>query len=383
MAETPRVILFIENWRAYGRGLLCGIANYSRLHGPWSFYSDPGGQIRSLKETEGWKADGIIARVTEKGACILKQVGVPAVAIGADSATVPGLPHITADGTGVGRMGAEHLLERGFKNLAYLGLEKSGWSLKRGQAFAERAAEAGLKPVIFEKPRIRGRLSWDTELAHIANWVKSLPKPLGLMACNDDRARHAIEACRIAGVRIPDEAAILGADNDEVICGLATPPLSSISINVERAGYEAAELLDRLMAGGPMSEQRIVARPITVVCRQSTDVYAIEDKDMAAVLRHIRLHIRDLIQVDDIADSLSMSRRKLELHFRKTFGRSVYDEIRRVRIEQVARLLAETNMTICEIARELGYPSGKHISRYFRKMKGITPAEYRLNYGRK
>ena len=383
MAETRRVILLIESSRAYGRGLLRGIANYSRLHGPWSFYSEPGGQVRSLKEVGGWKADGIIARVTEKGANILKQMGVPAVAIGVDSATGPGLPHILADGATVGSMGAEHLLERGFKSLAYLGLEKSGWSLKRGAAFADRVAEAGLKTFMFEKPRIRGKLSWDTELAHIANWVKSLPKPLGLMACNDDRARHAIEACRVAGVRIPDEAAVLGADNYQVVCGLANPPLSSVSINVERAGYEAAELLERLMAGEPMAEQEIIAHPITVVCRQSTDVYAIEDKDMTAVLRYIRLHIRELIQVEEIADSLSMSRRKLELHFRRTFGRSVYDEIRRVRIEQVARLLAETNMSIREIAQEVGYPSGKHISRYFRKVKGISPAEYRLNYGRK
>ena len=382
MAKTRRVILLIESSRAYGRGLLCGIANYSRLHGPWSFYSEPGGQIRSLKEVGGWKANGIIARVTDKAALTLKQIGIPAVAIGVDAETVPGLPHIVADGIAIGRIGAEHLMERGFKNLAYLGFEKSGWARKRGKSFAERVEQADLNCSIFEKPRVRGKLSWDAELVHIANWIRSLPKPLGLMACNDDRARHAIEACRTVGIRVPDEVAVLGADNDEVLCGLANPQISSIAINVERAGYEAADLLERLIAGEPMAEQEVIAHPTTVVCRQSTDVYALEDKNMARVLRYIREHSRQLIQVGEICEAVAMSRRALELRFRKVFGHSVYDEIRKVRVEQVARMLAETNLPVSDIAKQLGYPSGKHISRYFRKEKGLTPAEYRLKYGR-
>ena len=216
----------------------------------------------------------------------------------------------------------------------------------------------------------------------MARWLQSLPKPLGLMACNDDRARQVAEACKLADVSVPGQLGIIGADNDEVVCGLSDPPLSSIAVNFDRAGYEAAGTLDSLMAGRVPVPGRILARATHVVVRRSTDFVAVEDDAVAKALRFIRAAIRGQeLNVGVVARNAGVSRRLLETRFRRELGYSVLDEIRRVRTDKIAQLLVETLMPVREIAEALGFADIRHFARYFRSAKGMSPLAYRKTLG--
>jgi LacI family transcriptional regulator len=204
------------------------------------------------------------------------------------------------------------------------------------------------------------------------------------MACNDDRGQYVLEACQIAGLRVPDDVAVIGVDNDDLICDLTVPPLSSIALNHEKAGYQAAQLLDEMMAGKKVDSKTIIPLESShIVIRQSTDVLAIEDHELAEAVRFIRGHSREAIQVSDVVESVAVSRRVLERRFREVLKRSVHDEIARARVEHACRMLVETNLSVSQIAQHLGYPSDKHIARHFRKEKGMTPRQYRKKFGRK
>jgi LacI family transcriptional regulator len=204
------------------------------------------------------------------------------------------------------------------------------------------------------------------------------------MACNDDRGRQVVEACKIAGVHVPEDVAIVGADNDELICELSSPRLSSVALNLERSGFEAAELLDRLMRRREkMTNQQIIVQPTRIVARQSTDILAIEDSEVAEAVRYIRQHAKERIQVDDVARAVGVSRRGLERKFRRVVRVSILREIRRVRLEQIIRMLVETNHSIGHIALALNFPSIEHISRFFRQQMKFSPLAYRKKYVRK
>ena len=253
----------------------------------------------------------------------------------------------------------------------------------RGESFSKTVTKAGYLAYLYQQPRAKTKRTWDKELPIIAKWLLTLPKPIGLMTCNDDRGEWVIEACKIAGLKVPDEIAILGVDNDQLICDLCNPPLSSIVLNVEKAGYEAAALLDKMMDGEKINNYEIPIRPTHVVSRQSTDILAIDDPDVVAAIRFIHRHTKNVIQVNQIVDVVSLSRRVLEKRFRSIVGHSIHDEIRRVRVEQIIRMMAETEMSVSEIAKNLGFPEVEHISRYFRKEKGMSPLAYRKKYLRK
>ena len=217
----------------------------------------------------------------------------------------------------------------------------------------------------------------------MVDWLKSLPKPVGLMACNDYRGRQVIEACKTAGILVPEEVAVLGVDNDEVICNLANPPLSSIQLNVRRAGYEAAELLDKLMSDKEVTSQKIDVLPTHVITRQSTDIMAISDREVASALRFIRKHSREPIQVSDVARAVALTSRSLQRKFRSVLNRSVHNEISYARMERISQLLIETHLPISLIASEFGFSDVAHMARSFRKIKGTTPLAFRKKYGPK
>ncbi len=394
MGRIPKVILLIESSRAYGRGLLRGIAKYARLHGPWMFYSEPEytqfsglGTYRFsrgepiMPSLEDWEADGIIARIAnlEKSRSILPKK-VPIVAIPTKNKIV-GLPHLVSNETKVSEMVAEHLLERGFTNFGFCGFDDAYWSQIRSQRFCETIAQAGYKTYLFKCDNRRSKPSWNHELRAMADWLLSVPKPVAVMACNDNRARHVIEACKIAGLNVPEEVAIIGANNDETVCELSDPPLSSVALNTEKAGYEVAELLDRLMAGEKMAEQEIVVEPTHVVSRQSTDVLAIKDEEVAKAISFIRQNVKRPIQVADVVDATALSRRTLQKRFHTELRRSILQEIKRVRVKEIARLLMDTHMSVSQIAKEMGHPGPEHISRYFHKATGMSLLAYRKRYG--
>ena len=380
--SKPKVILLIETSRAYGRALLRGITKYSRLYGPWVFYSEPGGLEKAMPHLEGWGANGIIMRDSLKGEKVIK-MRVPVIVTVHLKEQISGFPYIDTDGVKIGEMAAEHFLNRGLQQFGFCGYNELHWSRARCQNFARTIAEAGFDTNIYKPKIAKRRQSIEKEQLLMAEWLKSLPKPVGVMAANDDRGRQLTEVCKIVGLRVPEEVAIIGVDNDDLVCELSDPSLSSVALNVERGGYEAAELLDRLMQGEKMRNQSIIIPPTHIEVRQSTDIMAIEDKDIVNAVRFINENARHPIRVGEVADTVALSRRTLQQRFRRSLNRTVHDEIRRARMKQVARMLAETNLSVSEIALTLEYSGVEKISRYFRREMGMTPVAYRKRHGLK
>ena len=307
MQKIPKVILLIESSRRCGRQLLRGVARYSRSHGPWMFYRRPPSYMDAstsriaFSRLKEWGANGIITRDSEKIDEIIA-MGLPTIVARATKEPIPGLSNIVSDSATTAKMAAEHLLERGFKHFAYCGFDDMPWSRERGKSFGKRIAEAGFETHYYKCPRSRAKRSWENEQIVMADWLGSLPKPVGLMACADDRSEYVVEACKIAGLRVPDEVSIIGVDNDDIACDLAYLPLSSVSLNFERAGYEAAELLDKLMSGETTTNQTIIVRPTHIVTRQSTDIMAVEDSEVAEAVRFIREHASRGVTVQDVVN---------------------------------------------------------------------------------
>jgi LacI family transcriptional regulator len=283
-------------------------------------------------------------------------------------------------------MAAEYFMERGFRNFAFCGFDEMIWSRQKCDGFQRILSEAGFQTFIYRQPRSRYLRKPAKEQPIIAAWLKSLPKPIALMTCNDDRSQDVLVGCKIAECKVPDDVAILGVDNDELICNFSHPQLSSIALSTERAGYEAAKVLDKLMRGQKVaeSEKEVTVLPLHVVTRQSTDIIAIEDNNVAVAVSFIRRHSREMIQVGDVAQAVGLSRRTLEQHFRKALDHSVHEEIKYTRVNLMANMLIDTNLSVSQIAKLLGYPyTTNNISRYFKQQKGMSPLEYRRKFAPK
>jgi len=376
MNKIPKVILLLETSRAFGRGLLYGIARYSKLHGPWSFYREPRSLQSAIPHLAKWNANGIIMRNSVISRQLM-DLRLPTIMVLHETSRFGDLPVVTTDCRSIVQLAAEHLLNKGLRHFAYCGIDEFHWSENRKHFFRDIMNDAGFAIHVYERPRSRRIRSWEDEQSSIEEWLATLPKPIGIMTCNDDRGQHVLEACKIRGFRIPEDVACIGVDNDALLCDLSDPPLTSVALNYESAGYYMAELLDRLMKGEPMQGQEIYVRATHVVVRQSTDILAIDDANVAAAIRFIRQNARKKIFVDDVVFQTSLSRRSLEGHFREVVHRSIQEEIRRVRTEQISKMLIETNMPISEITSVFNFTDVEHISRYFRREKGVGPREYR------
>ncbi len=382
MRNTPKVVLQIETSRAYGRGLLHGIAKYARMHGPWIFYREHSGLEKSLPKLKDWGVTGIILRDASNIEKIVSG-NIPAIfAIHMeDKDKMPHMLHtVITDDDAIGTLAAEHLLDRGFQNFGYCGFDETQWSRARGNAFGRRIARNKFETHIYTS--LTKKHSWSEELASVAAWLISLPKPVGIMACNDDRAQHILEAAKIINVKIPEEAAVVGVDNDELLCELSDPPLSSIALNTEKGGYEAAAILDKLMAGKHIKGRIISIEPVKVVVRRSTDILAVNDDEVAAAVEYIRNHAREKILIKNVVNATTTSRRNLQKQFRRILGRSILDEIKRVHAEHIAYMLTETNFSLSYIAESLGYNNMYNLSRFFREAKGINALTYRKRFGK-
>ena len=384
-----KVLLMIGSARASERKLLHGIASYSQLNGPWIFYREPPsyrkktlshrrGQIRTVPALlECSHLDGIVA-FAPNAADIEADIppGFPAVLLPVDE-KVQGRCCIVEEPDAVGRMAAEHFLERGFKQFAYCGFDRMYWSRVRQEGFVRRLAEAGFSVDVYNFPVEASRQPWEVGHASMTDWLKSLPKPVGLMACNDDMAQQIIEANKLARAHIPEEIAILGVDNDEMICDLNHPPLSSIGMNFEKVGFEAALQLHLQMRGKKASSLEILSGPTCIHTRQSTDILAVEDPVVVEALRFIRQRASAVVSVQDVVVGISTSRRLLERRFRQAIGLSIYQEIQRVHIEQASRMLVETNWHLPDIARQCGFSNSVHFGVAFKRLTHMTPEQHR------
>jgi LacI family transcriptional regulator len=396
MSKMFRVLLLFDTSGAASRRTLRGIAKYSKLHGPWVFSREPPFYIastfgltritRKLPNPKTWDGDGVIAHIpyTKHWIQIVPE-SIPAVISLYTVVESPDFSNFVTDDVQIGRMAAEYFIGRNFRNFAFFGYRNICWSQTRGQSFSERLAKAGFTAKSLTQSGLEpmSTRSKRSDRSSLGEWLHSLPKPIAIMACNDDRALDVCDACRTIGLHIPHEVAILGVDNDDLVCELANPPLSSIAVNNERAGYEAAALLDQLMSGKKDVEKHITAIPTHIVTRQSTDIFAVADPEVAKALRFVQQHSTEDIHVDDVVGAVPLSRRVLESRFRKAVDRSILSEIRRARVEQVVQMLVETNLPISEIAKSLSYSGIEHIARYFRREKGMSLIEYRRRFGQK
>jgi LacI family transcriptional regulator len=371
--------------RRYDRRVIQGLSSYARETGRWSLYveEDP---LQKLPKLDAWDGDGIIANFDDhKIAVAVEGLPIPVVGFGGGRGwydPASGVPYFTTDNGAIARLAAEHLLSCGFRRLAFYGNPRrrlTRWSEEREEAFTQRATEAGV-PCALYRGRHADAQRWLAQLHELSAWLRSLPKPIGLMACTDIRARQVLEACRMIGARVPEDVAVIGVDNDEMICELTTPPLSSIEQGSRQIGYQAAVALDRLMAGRSPPAQNPVIGPEALIARQSTDVLTCDDPDLTWAIRFVRDHACDPICVEDVLRRVPVSRSTLEKRFRTSLGRTVHGEIQRVQVQQAQQLLAHSTLLIKQIATRCGFKYVPYLTRVFGQHVGISPIEYRRRH---
>lgn len=378
-AKLPHVALLIETSRSYGRGLLRGVRRYISEHGPWSVYLE----LRALDSPappwlRRWRGDGILSRTGSRAMLsAVRQARVPTVELRASRLKHP-FPSVGVDNRALGRMVAEHLLERGFRRFGVYEIDTEIYFEQRRDDFVRTLAGAGYPCEVYRAPGHRERpLLWEKHQNDLARWVKALPKPAGIMACTDQLGFWLLDACRRAGVAVPEEVAVVGVENEQALCTMASPPLSSVRFNPDRIGYEAAALLDRMMRGGSAPRRPILIEPIGIVTRQSSDIIAIDDPLVAQALRFIRQRACEGIGVEDVLDAVPVSRSSLERRMRRVLGRSPKAQILSVRLDRVRQLLGETDLSLSAIAQRTGFKHPQYLSAAFKKSFGQTPGEYR------
>ncbi len=377
--ENRRIALIVESSGSAGRELLRGVARYAREKGNWSIYYEPS-HIPDVVPTwlNRWRGDGLLARVrNRKMAARLLRMGLPVVDVLGNMPEWP-FPLVQVDDAGVASLAAEHLLERGFRKFAYCAIGDSFWAQCRGEAFCNTIGARGHSCEVYQLPR-RDSREWysDALRRRLGDWVQRLPKPIAIFASNDRAGHRVLEACRSRGLAVPEEVAVLGVDNDQTICELCDPMLSSIVPVHDQVGYRAAELLDRLIAGHPPAERPVFLQPTRVMVRQSTDVLALEDPDVAAAVRFIRQHACRGIGVEDVARHVALSGSTLQRRFHRDLSRSVHEEIIRARIQRASELLADTQMPLAQIAQVTGFEHQEYLGAVFKVQTGFTPGEYR------
>ncbi len=409
MLHRPHVALMIETSLVYGRRIVRGITSYVRSHQPWSIFVDQReDQSPAPAWLETWRGDGVISRMTNlRMAEALARSGVPLVDL--NDYVDLGLPGIWSDHAAIGRLAAQHLLDRGLRHFAFCGVSGQRWSMQRREGFERSIERSGYPVTVFESRWTqRHSCPWEQERQRLAAWLRSLPKPVGIMACNDMRGQQVLDACRTAEIPVPDQVAVIGVDNDELLCDLCDPPLSSVVPNPERIGYEAAALLDAFMCGRRAAKQNRGAsgaapdaggshgersafdetlltqerrvrliEPHGIATRQSTDVLAVDDPSVAAAVRFIRQTACNGVTVSDVVERAGVSRSVLERAFRKHLGRTPQAEIRLVQVKRVKELLAQTDLCLAEIAELAGYEHPEYMCVVFKRETGVTPGQFR------
>lgn len=379
----PRIILLTDFTEQYAISLMKGVVQYSKESEPWVLckmplaYRDLNGVEGVLEWALKWKADGIIAQFNDDDdVAIFKQHRIVAMAQDFKHRFTD-IPNITGEHRLAGRMGAAYFLKRGFVNFAFYGYRGVVWSEERCEGFRQEIGSQGFGANFYEYQNEESTELWFYETAPLVEWLKSLPKPVALMACDDNQGHHIIEVCGQCGIKVPEEVAVLGVDNDDIICTMSEPSLSSLQQDVEKGGYEAAKLMDALIKNPGVKFKDIVVRPTNIITRQSTDIYATDDKYISRVLKHIHQHSEQRLAVADLVRLVPLSRRLLESRFREVTGSSIYAYMLNLRLEKFADKLIENDEPITEIAFKMGFTDYKNISRQFKNRMGCTPTEYR------
>lgn len=389
LSAPPQVALLFETNEQAHRDILRGVLRYEQIHGPWSLHVAEGraGEQR-LPALKGWNGSGMIGVIQNRAyAEAVLAADVPAVLIDPlDAVQLPdGLLQrhsvFASDLRAIGELAADYYLERGFTYFGFVGeIHNINWSRERGAAFAARVHAVGHQCEMYGPLTAHERQDWSRERQRLCTWLTALPKPAAVFVAMDVRGRQVLDACRMAGLRVPHEVAVLAVDNDELICGSTMPPLSSIALDTDRMGFEAARLLDQLMRRARGRRPRRVERvfpPLKVVTRRSTETIPIADPVVARALEYIWLNAQNPVGVPEIVQHSGVSRRSLEMRFRACVGVTLQDELQRTRLKRVRALLAETNHSVRAIAHACGFTSASYLGKVFRRTFGMTMTQYR------
>lgn len=374
----PRTVaLLVETSNRYTRELLHGVRDYARDAGGWVVHlSEQGRGDGPPPWLLNWTGHGIIARIENaETAAAVQSKKLPVVNVSA-SGLAEQYPTVISDSAGVAKLAADHLLERGFQHFGYCGDGRFAWSTNHGRNFAAHLQRAGRSCAFYScaPADFRDRAG---EWSKLTGWLATLPKPVAIMACYDIRGQQVLDACRALRLRVPDEVAVIGQHNDDLLCELCDPPLSSVIPDARRAGYEAARLLARIMAGQRVAAGVHAIAPIGVAVRRSTDVVAVEDPQVAVAVRFLNDHFVEAINVDELARLAGISRTRLERQFRAFFGRSPYDYALRLRLRRARELLAGSDLLISEVGARVGFSTPEYFSAAFKSHTGKSPKAFR------
>lgn len=381
LKRIPRVALLIETTRTYTREMLVGVRRYVAEHGPWSTFIE----LRALDSApppwlKSWEGDGILTRtVTPEMNRAVAATGLPAVELRSTN-----LPHrrpfVGMDNGLIGQTVAEHFLNRGWRHFAVHGLTSEVFFVERVQQFIARVERAGHVCVELPASASDQPGDWEREQARLIRQLRELSKPAAIFAANDQLGLHLLDACLRAGLSVPEEVAVVGCENEETLCALATPPLSSVRLDGARVGYEAARLLDRMMHGGEAGAQPLLLPPRGIVVRESSDELVINDPLVAHACRLIRQRAAEAVGVEDICRALNASRSTLERRMKAALQRTPKEEITRIRLREAERLLCDTSLTLEDIAERTGFGQASHFHAVFRSRHQCTPGAWRKRF---
>jgi LacI family transcriptional regulator len=376
----------MEVGQATMRRVVSGIMAYAQQRGTWNVCIPESHSDQSLDCLLGGQWDGVIAGFDDPHGPELLRMAVPLVGVGGGYGWYrpdANIPYVGTDNTAVAQLAANHLLELGFVHFAFCGYHptpSNRCSYKRAEAFCEAVARRGYACSTFNAPNTASD-TWENICGDLVAWLSRLPHPVGIMACNDSRARQILEACRMVHLRVPEDVAVVGVDNEEAICLFTNPMLTSVDQGSQRSGYEAASLLDQWMEGGSVTPGKRTVAPVGIVVRGSTEILATTDDELAAALRFIQEHACEPIKLDDVSRTTGANGATLRRRFKSVLGRTVHEEIQRVRVERAKQLLVSTDWPFKQIARQSGFCSVQHMTTRIREATGHTPREYRERHG--
>ena len=384
-----RAIFITDYTEQFAYRLLKGIHNYAKESSePWvvakmpTSYKKEVGLEGIVQWAKKWDMKAVIGQFEpDDDISLFRKNGI--VAIAQDHIRLfKEIPNITADYEGTGAMAAELFISRGYQNFAYLGHKGICWSEARRDGFTRKLKDAGFTN-IFVKELEPQEDFWQTDYLVLLKWISNLPKPIAVMTCDDNEGAIILELCKLNGTQVPAEVAIIGVDNDEILCTMSSPTLSSIDVDIELGGYQTAALMERMVKEHRFEGEDIVLKPTSIIPRTSSNVFATKDRHVHAALEFIRANAHRKIGVSDVLEVVPVSRRLLEQRFLKETGMTIFHLITMVRINRFARMLTETRDSVAEIAAKLDEPDAKSISRRFQAIKGCTPTEFRKRNLRK
>ena len=377
------VLIISDFTESFSHKLLAGLVDYSRRKEQWivrrmppSYKAKIGipGVIRVAKE---WEVDAVIAQFEPTDEVdLFAENGI--VAIAQDyKKKFSSIPNVTGDYLGTGRMAARFFIDRGFRNFGFFGFNDVCWSDERCEGFRREVDEAGFGGSFYAYRMQEIEMVWHYQRNRLREWLATVPKPIAIMACDDNQGSNLIEACHDTGIKIPSEVSVIGVDNDESLCNLGSTTLTSVLMDIERGGRETAALVERLVADPKAPVADVVLKPIKIVERMSTAAFATDDQQILKAILFIHQNVLKKISVGDVMAEAALSRRLLERRFKIVTGKTLYEYITELKLKHFAEQLQETDLQVMEIALSMGENDTKSISRRFKQIYGCTPGEWR------